>query len=140
MRFLLDTNTFVFMALDPDSLSNDVLTVLNEPDSLLYISAESVKELIVAYRKKRLGTKKWKTAEEMVKAIEDVYYVEILPLKKEHMKTLSRLRINETMAHNDPSDHVIISHAMTEDLILVSSDTRFPFYRRQGLKLLYNER
>lgn len=140
MRYLLDTNTFVFMSLDPDSLSNDVLMMLNEPDSLLYISAESVKELIVAYKKKRLGTKKWKTAEAMVKAIEDVYYVEILPLKKEHMETLSRLRINEAMAHNDPSDHVIISHAMTEDLILVSSDTRFPFYRRQGLKLLYNER
>lgn len=128
------------MALDPDSLSNDVLMALNEPDSLLYISAESVKELIVAYKKKRLGTKKWKTAEEMVKAIEDVYYVEILPLKKEHMETLSRLRINEAMAHNDPSDHVIISHAMTENMVLVSSDTRFPFYRRQGLKLLYNER
>lgn len=140
MRYLLDTNTFVFMALDPDSLSNDVLMALNEPDSLLYISAESVKELIVAYKKKRLGTKKWKTAEAMVKAIEDVYYVEILPLKKEHMETLSRLRINEAMAHNDPSDHVIISHAMTEDMILVSSDTRFPFYRRQGLKLLFNER
>ena len=140
MRYLLDTNTFVFMSLDPDSLSNDVLMMLNEPDSLLYISAESVKELIVAYKKKRLGPKKWKTAEAMVKAIEDVYYVEILPLKKEHMETLSRLRINEAMAHNDPSDHVIISHAMTEDLILVSSDTRFPFYRRQGLKLLYNER
>ena len=140
MRYLLDTNTFVFMALDPDSLSNDVLMVLNEPDSLLYISAESVKELIVAYKKKRLGTKKWKTAEAMVKAIEDVYYVEILPLKKEHMETLSRLRINEAMAHNDPSDHVIISHAITEDMILVSSDTRFPFYRRQGLSLLYNER
>ena len=45
------------MALDPDSLSNDVLMALNEPDSLLYISAESVKELIVAYKKKRLGTK-----------------------------------------------------------------------------------
>lgn len=128
------------MTLDPDSLSNDVLMALNEPDSLLYISAESVKELIVAYKKKRLGTKKWKTAEEMVKAIEDVYYVEILPLKKEHMETLSRLRINEAMAHNDPSDHVIISHAMTENMVLVSSDTRFPFYRRQGLKLLYNER
>ena len=128
------------MALDPDSLSNDVLMALNEPDSLLYISAESVKELIVAYKKKRLGTKKWKTAEEMVKAIEEVYYVEILPLKKEHMETLSRLRVNEAMAHNDPSDHVIISHAMTENMVLVSSDTRFPFYRRQGLKLLYNER
>ena len=140
MRILIDTNIFVFMALDPDSLSNDVLMVLNEPDTLLYISAESVKELVVAYKKKRLGTKKWKTAEEMVKAIEDVFYVQILPLKKEHLETFSRLRTNDAMAHNDPSDHMIISHAITEDMTLVSSETRFPFYRRQGLKLLYNER
>ena len=31
-------------------------------------------------------------------------------------------------------------HAMTEDMTLVSSDHRFPFYRRQGLKLLFNKR
>ena len=128
------------MALDPDSLSNDVLMVLNEPDTLLYISAESVKELVVAYKKKRLGTKTWKTAEEMVKAIEDEFYVQILPLKKEHLETFSRLKTNEAMVYNDPSDHMISAHAITEDMTLVSSDTRFPFYRRQGLKLLYNER
>ena len=140
MRILIDTNIFVLMALDPDSLSNDVLMVLNEPDTLLYISAESVKELVVAYKKKRLGTRKWKTAEEMVNAIENEYYVQILPLRKEHLETFSRLRTNEAMAHNDPSDHMIISHAITEDMTLVSSDSRFPFYKRQGLKLLYNER
>ena len=35
-----------------------------------------------------------------------------------------------------PSDHIIISHAITERLTLISSDTKFPFYRNQGLNLI----
>ena len=37
---------------------------------------------------------------------------------------------------SDPSDHVIISHAITERIALLSSDTRFWFYRDQGLDLI----
>jgi len=40
------------MATDVDSLSRDVLALLDELDTLLYISAESVKELIVGFRNK----------------------------------------------------------------------------------------
>jgi PIN domain nuclease of toxin-antitoxin system len=35
-----------------------------------------------------------------------------------------------------PSDHIIISHAITERLPLISSDLKFPFYRKQGLDLI----
>lgn len=38
--------------------------------------------------------------------------------------------------HRDPSDHIIISHAITERMALMSSDTKFPFYRNQGLELI----
>ena len=34
------------------------------------------------------------------------------------------------------SDHIIISHAITERLPLISSDLKFPFYRKQGLDLI----
>ena len=75
MRVLIDTNIFVYMATDPDYLSRDVLSLLHEPDTLIYISAESVRELVVAYRNKGLCSKRWKSAEEMVAAIEDEFYV-----------------------------------------------------------------
>ena len=140
MRYLLDTNIFVFLALDTDSVSEDVFDLLNDPDAILCMSTESVKELIVAYNNKELGHKRWKTAEDMVRSIENDFYIQILPLKKEHMETFSRLRINLPQGHKDPSDHVIISHAITERLPLVSSDTRFPFYKKQGLDLIFNER
>lgn len=140
MRYLIDTNIFVYLALDAEMLSRDVATLMQEPDALLCISAESVRELIVGYRSKGLGSKRWKTAEEMVDAIENEFYIRILPLKKEHMRTLSQLEINETQKHKDPSDHVIIAHAITEKLPLISSDTRFEFYRNQGLDLIFNQK
>lgn len=121
-------------------LSRDVLSLLKEPDTLLFISAESVRELIVGYRNKGLCSKRWKTAEDMVAAIENEFYIQILPLKKEHMATYARMEINEAQGHKDPSDHVIIAHAMTERLPLISSDTRFEFYRGQGLDLIFNEK
>ena len=138
MRYLIDTNIFVYSAIDVDSLSKDVRAILEDYDNTFCISSESVKELIVAYRNKGLGNKKWKTPEAMVKAIEDDYGIVILPIAKEHMLTYSRLQLNEAQGHKDPSDHIIIAQAITEHIPLISSDTRFPFYRTQGLDLVFN--
>lgn len=140
MRYLIDTNIFVYLSTDTDYLSKDVSLIIQEPDTVLYISAESVRELIVGYRNKGLCSKRWKSVEAMVAAIEEEYYIKILPLKKEHMMTYARLEINEAQGHKDPSDHVIIAHAITEHLPLISSDTRFEFYRRQGLDLIFNRK
>ena len=56
-----------------------------------------------------LGSKLWKTAEQMVDAIENEFYLTVLPIKKEHMQTFAKLRINDKQGHKDPSDHVIIA-------------------------------
>lgn len=140
MRYMIDTNIFVFLVTDLSQLDKDVKGIIQDYSNTLHISAESVKELIVAYNNKGLLTKKWKTAEEMVSAIEDEYYIKILPVSKEHMKTYSKLSINSIDDHKDPSDHVIISHAITSKIPLISSDHRFPYYQKQGLDLIFNER
>ena len=54
MRVLLGTNIFVYMATAPDYLSRDALAILYDTDTVLCMSAESVRELIVAYRNKGL--------------------------------------------------------------------------------------
>ena len=140
MRYMIDTNIFVFLVTDISQLDKDVESIIQDYSNTLHMSAESVKELIVAYNNKGLLTKKWKSAEEMVTAIEDEYYIKILPVSKEHMKTYSRLSINSIDDHKDPSDHVIISHAITNKIPLISSDRRFPYYTSQGLDLIFNER
>ena len=75
MRYLIDTNIFVYLSTDVECLSKDVAAIIQEPQG-----------------------------------------------------------------HKDPSDHVIIAHAITEHLPLISSDTRFGFYRSQGLDLVFNQK
>ena len=121
---------------DPDSIGDEVWDIINEPRCKLYVSAETARELIVSFNNKNLLPKYWKSAEEMLLAMKEEALVDILPISEPTMFTYSRLRLNEAQDHKDPSDHVIISHAITEHLTFLSSDTRFPFYRNQGLELI----
>ena len=138
MRYLIDTNIFVYLATDPELLSLDVQAIIQDPDNSLCMSMESVKELVVAYRRKGLWAKRWRTPEDIIDSIKDEYYIDILPIREEHMRTFARLTTNEAQGHTDPSDHIIISHALTERMPLISSDRLFPFYRGQGLDLIEN--
>ncbi len=140
MRYLLDTNIFIFYATDREKLSKDVQAVLEDYENTFYMSAESVKELVVGFNNGKLVSKYWKTASEMVNAIRETFYIRILPVGEEQMDTYARLKINEIESHYDPSDHVIIAHAITNRLILISSDRKFRFYEKQGLELLYNRK
>lgn len=139
-RYLLDTNIFTFMATNQrDRISRDVKMILADYGNEFLMSMESVRELIVAYRKGRAISKFYKSTIEVVESIERDYRIRIVPVDMEVMRTMARLEVNETEENNDPSDHVIISHALTLRLPLISSDHKFPFYTRQGLDLIYNK-
>jgi PIN domain nuclease of toxin-antitoxin system len=59
-------------------------------------------------------------------------------VREEHLKTLAQLDL--VKGHNDPSDRLIIAQAIAEKLTLISSDTAFPDYIKQGLKLIQNRK
>ena len=40
----------------------------------------------------------------------------------------------------DTTDHLIIAHAITEHLPLISSDGKFDFYCNQGLDFIFNKK
>jgi len=113
-RVLLDTCAVIDLITDPASLGDGGWDIINDPDNRLYMSAETGKELVVHFNNKRLLSKFWKTAEEMLASIEDDYHVAILAVTRDVDYTYARLRLNETQDHRDPSDHIIISHAITE--------------------------
>ena len=136
MRLLLDTCVIIDWLTDPSSIGEEVWDIINEPRCKLYVSAETARELIVSYNNKRLLPKYWKTADEMLRAMKEEAMVDILPITEQTVFTYSRLTINEAQNHFDPSDHIIIAHAITERLTLLSSDHKFAFYRSQGLDLI----
>ena len=140
MRYLLDTCIFIHFATDQDLLSRDVYAILKDYENTLCISAETVRELVIQFNKGKLVSKYWKSADAMINSIKEDYYIDILPLKEEHMRTYGNLRINTAQDHNDPSDHVIIAHAITNRIPLISDDGKFGFYRQQGLELIENKK
>ena len=78
MRYLLDTNIFIYAAIDRDSLSRDVKAILEDYDNTFFLSSESVKEMIVGFNNGGIVSRFWNTAAEMVEAIREKFFIRIL--------------------------------------------------------------
>ena len=135
MRYLIDTNIFIHMATDRDLLSRNVSVILGDYENLIYISTESLRELVVHYNNKALLRKYWKAKYDMLRSITEEFGLQILPLTQDVMYTYAKMNIY----HNDPSDHVIISQAIAMKMPLISDDKRFLEYRNEGLELIENK-
>ena len=90
MRFLADTNIFIYYATDQQMLSRDVFALLTDYDNLIYISIESLRELIVHYNNKALLRKFWPTKEQMLRDITEKYGFQILPLTPDVMYNIRK--------------------------------------------------
>ena len=128
-RLMLDTCVVVDMLLDFDGLDRSVVALLEDPENALCASFETMRELVVLFNNKKIFSRHWNKAEEVIRTVEEDLEVEFLPLRRHVGYTYSRLQLNEEQDHRDPSDHIIVSHAITEHITLLSSDTRFWFYR-----------
>lgn len=140
MRYLLDTHIFLYLANDNEYIDSDVMSIIEDYDNTLCVSAETLRELVIGYNNRSFSTKRWKTCEELITSVSKDFGITILPLDEQVMQTYSRLQRNEAQGHKDPSDHVIIAQAITLGIPLISSDTRFPFYKKQGLQLIFNKK
>ena len=135
-RLILDTCAVINLITSTDTTELEFWDIIDDPEVMLFASFETARELVVHFNNKALLSKHWQTARQMHTSIEQDYGIEFLPLRRDTAFTYSDLRLNEEQGHRDPSDHVIIAHAITERLTLLSSDQKFAFYRNQGLDLI----
>ena len=139
MRFLIDTHIFIWYAKERDNLSKNVFALIEDYSNQVYLCAESLREFVLLWQSKPHIRRWWKTPADMIESVEKEYNIKILYLHKEHYEQYARLQINEAQEHYDPSDHLIISQAICNGIPLISSDSKFPFYRNQGLDLIENK-
>ena len=140
MRYMLDTCTFLYLANDYDLLDKEVIDILHNPENVLCISAETGRELVIGFNNHKFSSAKWKTSNDVIRSIEDQFGIQILPIDKHVIDTYSKLKLNLGQNHKDPSDHIIISHAITTKMPLITSDRKFTYYTKQGLDLILNKR
>ncbi|RRO12569.1 PIN domain-containing protein [Flavobacteriaceae bacterium 14752] len=112
--------------------------MLTDFNNHLLTSSIVVSEILQLQRIGKIKSKKYKSALSLHEPIKNEFYIKLLTYTKYHTKTLSKLTIPKN--HNDPFDHAIIAHAITEKLTLVSSDRKFQNYTAQGLDFVYNKR
>ena len=138
-RYYLDTNILVFMISgDTDNLSTETINILSDYNSQLNTSIIAVTELLQIHRIGKVRFKKQKTSAEIINAIENTLNVKIRSFTNQHLETLTNLSISE--GHNDPFDHAIIAQAISEKMVLISSDTKFENDTKQKLKFVFNKR
>ena len=95
MRVLLDTCVIIDWITDDDMLDESVWDIIDDPENRICVSAETIRELIVSFNNKKLLTKYWKTAKQMVQTIENDYGIEILPVTRDVTATYAGLDLNK---------------------------------------------
>jgi len=138
MRYLIDTNIFIQLINENDLISSNIRSILDNYENQIYISSESVKEFFILIQNEKITLPKGKEyiGNDVFDFIRNELNINIKYIDEGHLKSFSKLKKVE--GHTDPTDRLIIAQAITEKIPLISSDKKFPKYKKQGLEFIPN--
>ena len=121
MAYLLDTHAFLWFASEDNQLPASIQNIIRDIHNPCFLSSASLWEITI---KQQIG--KLKLHFPLLELFEfaDRNQIELIPITYEHLLTLSKLPKH----HNDPFDRLIISQAISENLIVISKDKEFKKY------------
>jgi len=122
MNILLDSHTLIWFSQNSPQLSSSAIKILEDRNNLLFLSLVSVWEIQIKVQLGKLNLDI--SLSEIVKDQTKINDVQILPLKLSHIWTLDTL----PYYHKDPFDRLLISQAITENLIILGVDSVFDSY------------
>lgn len=114
MRYLIDTQVFIWLMEDNRKVSPEIRTLLQDPSINVFISIASIWEIVIKQAKGRL-----KIPKDIEKSIDELEF-RVLPIEIFHVLGLRKL----PNYHKDPFDRILISQAKVEKLTLISSDKK----------------
>jgi PIN domain nuclease of toxin-antitoxin system len=121
MKYLLDTHTFIWHALEDPRLSVAALEKI-ESDQDLYISNVSIWEMAIKIQRGRLHLKK--PLLQFIESIVQANQYQLLDIKTSHLYPIATLPYH----HKDPFDRLIIAQGMEEDMTIITKDEAFKSY------------
>ena len=121
MEYILDTNALIFYLYDPEQLSKAAVDIVHNENNQIYVSIVSFWEIAI---KSSIGKLEIKNSMEEIARICLKYKIELLAINPLHLDQIANL----PQIHGDPFDRLIISQALTENLIIVTRDSIIPKY------------
>ncbi len=142
MKVYLDTNMLYFLLLkNKDEISPAVNAILEDYQTVLYTSSVCVHELIHLCHigKVPIGKKNsvLKDAHDVLTWLNDMN-IDIVMVTEKHLQVYADLPFADN--HKDPNDRLIIGQAISDKVLLVSSDHKFERYMKCGLNFVFNKR
>lgn len=122
MRYLLDTCAWIFILTGNDRLSQNQKEAVLDSNSTIYLSVISVWEMTIKIAKGKLGLPKPLDNLVFESCIKDSYKILDLNI----FNVLNAKKLPEH--HQDPFDRMIISQAIDNDLIIITTDSKFSQY------------
>lgn len=119
--YLLDTNALLFFLYDSEKLSEKASEVIYHSDDGISVSIVSLWEIAI---KSSIGKLKVKSSISKIVETCEKEQLEILPIKPFHLDEIGKL----PSIHGDPFDRLIISQAITENLVIITKDGIMPQY------------
>ncbi len=122
MRYLLDTCTWIFLLTDSSKLTIQQKEAILSPDNTIYLSVISAWEMTIKISKGKLKLPKLLDNLIFESCIKDGYKI----LDLDIFSVLNAKNLPNH--HQDPFDRMLISQAIDNDLIIVTSDSKFYLY------------
>lgn len=132
-KYLLDTNILVYLVHNKDLINKDIFSLLADPKSQLYTNSICIGEFI---HLSKLG--KITKTKNIFQIIESLN-IKVTPMNKNDFDVYENLDVSGD-SNKDPNDHRIIAQAISRNYYLISSDRKFPYYEKDGLKFIYNKK
>ena len=123
MRVLLDTCTFLWIAVDAPELSLRAREIFRDPDNEVFLSSVSTWEIAVKHGLGRLPLPE--TPETYIPALRQRHGIAPLALDEEATLCLGRL----PDLHRDPFDRMLVCQSIVGGMLLLTPDesiTRYP--------------
>lgn len=122
MRFLVDTQSWLWMQTTPERLNNDTIALLEDPAVDLLLSAASSWEIAIKYALGKLPLPS--APAEYVPDRMRSSGVDGLPVTHTHALRVAALPHH----HRDPFDRVLVAQAQVEKLTILTADRVFEHY------------
>lgn len=119
--YLLDTNALLFFLYESEKLSEKASEVIYHKDEKISVSIVSMWEIAI---KSSIGKLEIKSSISQIVETCEKEQLEILPIKPFHLDEIKKL----PQIHGDPFDRLIISQAITENLVIITKDGIIPQY------------
>ena len=122
MKYLLDTEVWLWMQAHPDRIGRHTMNIITNDRNELYLSSASAWEIAVKFRRGRLQLPE--PPDEYVPDRLLTSGVNGLSIEHSHALAVSRLDDRE----HDPVDRLLIGQAIIEHMSIISSDPKLALF------------